>query len=99
MFTDGSSINNLIGAAVIAYASHQTWSLSYGLGPISQHTIFEGKLVGVLLTLELLCSVQATMTTTMITLNNQAAISTIANNMQQLGQYLLDEVHEGIRAL
>ena len=93
------SINDLVGAAAIAYDDHHSWSLSYGLGPISQHTVFEGELVGVILTLELLRSVPASATTAMIALDNQATISAVANNARQLGQYLLDEIHAQLRAL
>ena len=99
VFTDRSGINNLIGAAAVTYDDDHSWSLSYGLGPISQHTVFEGKLVGVILALELLRTVPATTTTEMIALDNQAAISAMANNAWQLGQYLLDEIHSQLRAL
>ena len=63
MFTDRSGINYLVGAEAIAYNDHHSWSLSYGLGLITQHMVFEGKLVGVILTLKLLHIVPATMTT------------------------------------
>ena len=49
VFTDGAGINDLVGAVAIAYDDDHSWSLSYGLGPISQHTVFEGELVGVIL--------------------------------------------------
>ena len=57
VFTDGAGINNLVGAAAIAYNDHHSWSLSYRLGPISQHTVFESELVGVILALELVLPV------------------------------------------
>ena len=99
VFTDGSGINDLVGAVAIAYDNCHSWSLSYGLGPISQHTVFEGELVGVILALELLCLVPASTTTAMIALDNQAAIFAMANNARQLGQYLLNEIHSQLRAL
>ena len=78
VFTDGSGINDLIGAAAVTYDNDHSWSLSYGLGPISQHTVFEGELVGVILALELLRTVLADTTTVMIALDNQATISAVA---------------------
>ena len=99
VFTDGPGINDLVCAVAIAYDDCHSWSLSYGLGPISQHTVFEGELVGVSLTLKLLHLVPASTTTAMIALDNQATISTVANNGRQPGQYLLDEIHAQLWAL
>ena len=55
IFTDGSSMNNKIGASAVLYRDNRCkTSLQYQLGSISHHTIYEGEATGILLATNLI---------------------------------------------
>lgn len=55
VYTDGSGIDGMVGAAAVLYKGKQiTSSIHYGLGSLEEHTTFEAECVGLLLGLELL---------------------------------------------
>ena len=74
-------------------------SVAFNLGPMDTHTVFKGELTGVLLGLHLLRSHPRSVTTVLITLDNQVAILALSNNTYQPSQYLLDEIHHYLLAL
>lgn len=54
IFTDGSGFKKTIGAAAVLFRGGQTRSLRYRLGEDTEHTVFEGEVVGSGLGTELL---------------------------------------------
>ena len=69
--------------------------LQFKLGKVSYHIVFEGELVGVLLALHLLAC-QQRVCSVLITLDNQAAITVLQNNIPQTSHCLLDHIHDVI---
>ena len=55
IFTDGSGYNNGVGAAADLYHhGRKVLSSQQHLGPSTEHTVYEGELVGILLGLNML---------------------------------------------
>ena len=93
IYTDGSGYKGNIGAAAIIPKTGT--ALRFKLGRETRHTIFKGKLVGILLALVLLeASPWADMV--LISLDNQEAIQALQGNHAQPSQYLLNKIHSAI---
>jgi len=99
VFTDGSGLNKQVSVAAVASDSCCELTFTYHLGPLSEHTAFEGEFVCILLGLHLLHSYPPSVSTALITLDNQAAIIAITNNICQPSQYLLEEIHVQLQSL
>ena len=100
IYTDGSGLQGTIGAAAILFINGlRTDELRYQLGSDKQHTVFEGKLVAILLGLHLARRHIETHPSFSISVDNQVAIKSISNNRAQLAQYIIDEVKLAIREL
>ena len=58
VFCDGSGLNGGVGAAAVVMMPPEGPHLQYLLGKDTAHMVFESELVGLLLVLQLLCSIQ-----------------------------------------
>jgi ribonuclease HI len=96
IYMDGSGYKGYIGAAAIIPRTGE--ALRFKLGKETRHTVFEGELVGIILTLTLL-EKHPPAGTAMIALDNQATIQALQNNYTQPAQYLLDEIHTMIHRM
>jgi len=57
VYSDGSGFENRVGTSAIMYInSVEKRTLQYYLGPLSNHTVYEGEIVGLTLALHLLKS-------------------------------------------
>ena len=55
VYSDGSGLNNKIGAAAVLYRPNgSTRTLQYHLGSTDQHTVYESEAVGLLLAANLI---------------------------------------------
>src|SRR6266481_3720181 len=98
VFVDGSGMKGRIGAAVVVMSPPEGWYLQFQLGSEAAHTVFKGKLMGILLAVHLLHGYpRARMV--LITMDNQAAIAALTNWERQPGQYLLNEIQAALKAL
>jgi ribonuclease HI len=87
----------MIGAAVVMYNNeHEVGSLRFLLGPITEHTVFKGELVGVLLGMHLASKVQGRQKTVNISLDNQAAIRALTDQQPQPAHKIMDEIHNSM---
>ena len=93
LFTDGSSHDGHIGAAAVSLDG--TTSRQYKLGMIAAHTVFEAKLISVLLALQIVEEYPGTKSV-LIALDNQAVIMALQSNQPQPSYYILDENHVAI---
>jgi len=93
IFTDGSGTEGNIGAA--ATTLNPPSALQFHLGDDTNHTVFEGELIGVLLALHMIDKFPRP-TSILIALDNQAAIQSLQKNTPQPGQYILDAIHARI---
>ena len=93
IYTDGSSYNGQIGASAILYInSVRRTELRYQLGPDTQHTVFEGELVAIILGLHLARKIEGVRDNINLNIDNQATIKTMRTNRPQPAQYLIDEI-------
>ncbi|CAG8624840.1 14744_t:CDS:2, partial [Acaulospora colombiana] len=93
VYSDGSGFDGQIGAAAVMYRNGRlTKHLQYHLGPITEHTVYEGELIGILLALELLKTIRARRPKVHINLDNQAAIISTLTNRPQPAHHILDEI-------
>jgi ribonuclease HI len=100
IYSDGSGFEDQIGAAAVLYRNGTPVKhLQYYLGPIEEHTVYEGELVGILLALHLLTSIQSRRQKVKINLDNQAAIISTLGNRSQPAHYLLDAINDTIDML
>jgi ribonuclease HI len=96
---DSSCIGGEVGDTAVLYKEGQEIKvLRKYLGPETHHTVFEAELVGMCLGTEL---IQAERGVTMATIgvDSQAALRTTGSTTGASGQYLADEVHEGVHAV
>ena len=94
-YTDGSAINNQIGAAMVAWQTG-TVKRAY-LGTIQQCTVYAAELYGIILALEHACTHTRSSTDSHIRnihifTDNQAAIRAIIQPKQPSGQYLVERI-------
>jgi ribonuclease HI len=92
IYSDGSGCEGGIGAATVIYRNRvKKRHLQYYLRPGTEHTVYEGELVGILLALHLLKDLRLN-GRSVTNLDNQAAIIFTSTNTIQPAQYLLDEI-------
>jgi hypothetical protein len=96
IFSDGSGYKGRIGAAVVIPAIGQV--LQYKLSRDTRDTVFEGELIGILLSLKL-TETHPAARRVLIALDNQAAIQALQNNSPQPLHYILNEIHATIHRL
>ena len=90
IYTDESSIEGGIGAAATLYINNtHCRSLQFHLGSDKHHTVFEAKLVGLMLGAALLQQIDYLEDGT-IAIDNQAAAKAITNFCSAPGQHLID---------
>ena len=94
MYSDRSGIEGMAGAAAVLFSdSQEIWLLRYQLGPLTCHTMYEAKVVGVLLATELIHK-ECVVHTATIRLNSQAVMQVLGGRSAKLAQSLLNSVHE-----
>lgn len=99
IFTDGSGYEGGIGASAVATDSKgQDHVQKRYLGSALHHTVFEGEVVGLLLTLGIIWAVPRTNTVTILA-DNQAAITAPKNPRRQPGRYLLEAFNDELAKL
>jgi len=103
IYTDGPGYKGGIGAAAVLYENGKRKAdLRYHLGPASEHTVFEGEIVGVLLGLKLAARSRLARNTTSdisISLDNTAVLAALNDQNAKPSQYLLDWVHDMLESM
>ena len=96
VYSDGSGFEGGAGASAILYKdNHVVKSLYYYLGPLTEHTVYESELIGLLLALHLLLGLTCQLLhSVIIGLDNQAAIHSLTNQEAKPAHYLLDAIHD-----
>jgi len=95
IYTDSSCCRNMVGASAVRYENgYKIDSLKFQLGFASNHMVFKGELVGILLGIHLASKHQGTQASVNFSINNQATIKAMQNNARQPAQYLIDEIHQ-----
>lgn len=99
VYTDGSGEDGRVGAAAVAtLPDGSLLARRAHLGPLTQHTVFEGELYGVLLGLRLIRSIPRVRAAT-IALDNQAAIKRSGDPRPLPGQLLTSVILDEVDAL
>ena len=63
IYTDSSGYKDQVAALVILFTNgRRTAELCYRLRPLTEHTVLEGELVGIIMGLHLACSINGTCT-------------------------------------
>src|SRR5258706_5156693 len=97
IYTNGLGFKGAIGAAAVVFVdSTKRAQLYYQLGPDTEHTVFEGELVAIILGLHLSCNVLGTRSRINLSIDNQAILKTMNNNCPQSAQYLIDKIKRRI---
>ena len=92
IYTDGSGQDGMAGtAAVLLEGGEVTKALHYQLGPPEYHTMYEAKLVGILLGVWL-AQQALDADSASIKADSQAAIQALCAHKKGPGSYLLDEI-------
>ena len=100
IYTNGSSLNDKIGAAAILHHPNgNTWILHYHLGPFKQHTIYKAEAVGLILATKLLLDELDVYKPVSIFINNQAAIKSSDIFQTRPGHYLIDNFCASIKQI
>ena len=101
VYCDSSSYEGGVRATAILYKNNCVLkSIQYKLGTPEEHTVYEVELVGIILALHLLMSLACQLVnTTLIGLDNQAAILALPNQSSKPLHYLLDITHDTIGRL
>jgi ribonuclease HI len=100
IYSDGSGIEGMIGAAAVLYRhtnGNQTVKhvLRYCLGPETKHTVYEGEVVGEILAQHLLHSeIRGFGRHVSMYIDNQASIMATQSIKPTPGHYLLDILHD-----
>jgi ribonuclease HI len=97
LYSDSSGHDGKIGgAAVLCRRGRQVSSLGFDLGADTDHTVYEGEIVGMILAVELLkkapraCKIS-------LAIDNKAAILATRTFSSKPGHYLMDIFHENLR--
>ena len=99
IYTDGSGYKKHIGASAVLFANSRRTELRYRLRPNTQHTVFEGELVAIILGLHLTRTINGTHEHINLNIDNQATIKTMHSNDPQSAQYLIDKIKNDITRL
>ena len=96
VYSDGSGFEGGASASAILYKDNRVIkSLCYYLGPLTEHTVYESELIGLLLALHLLLGLTCQLLhSVIIGLDNQAAICLLTNQEAKPAHYLLDAIHD-----
>ena len=93
VFSDGSGLNNGIGAAAVLYSKNRFTPISHlklYIGPDTKHNTYEAELIGAILATWLLNNCLDTMGKTVsLYIDNQAVISALSNPKAAAGQHLV----------
>jgi ribonuclease HI len=93
VFTDGSIINNKVGAAAILTRpgkEHRT--LHYHLSKATEYTIFDVELAGLSMGMHLINTEKAARHSTTLGVDNQAAINAIQNELSTTKHYVMKDI-------
>jgi hypothetical protein len=89
IYTDSSAHNGQVGAvAILKQPGKQRRTLHYHLSTTEEHTVYEAKMVGLLLGLQLIKMEQAGSVPTVIGADNQAALKAIQSELTHPRQHL-----------
>ena len=100
VYTNGSVHDGRVGvAAIVTKDGKAIDKLHFHLGKMEEHTIFEAKLVGMLLGLQLIKNRLAKNVAYAIGVDNQAAIRSLASKLNKPGHYLAAEVLDAVTQL
>jgi ribonuclease HI len=100
IYTDGSGYNGTIGAAAILFSEGEKQAkLCYQLGPNTQHMVFKGELVAIILGMHLAHNIVETCPKITFNIDNQVMIKTLLNNHLQPAQYLINKIKHNIATL
>ena len=101
VYCNGSGFEGGAGASAVLYKdNHVVKSLHFYLGPLTEHTVYESELVGLLLALHLLLRLTCHLLfSVIIRLDNQAAIRLLTNQESKPAHYLLDAIHNATEKL
>lgn len=91
--TGGLSERKRLGAAAVLYRGRQKRALRYHLGPDTEHTVFEGEVVGSGLGTELLRTERKRVRTASMYIDNQASIRSTQSSRSKPGHYLTDHLN------
>ncbi|KAK6972214.1 hypothetical protein R3P38DRAFT_2418296, partial [Favolaschia claudopus] len=99
VYSDGSGYEEHVGAAAIARDCRgKLHTRRFHLGPASNHTVFEGELVGTILALDIARAARHSGPVAIL-LDNQAAITALATRPNNPGQYLVRTFHDQLAKL
>lgn len=102
VFTDGSGYKGGVGAAAVAYSEgRKVEMLTYHLGKLSEHTVHEAEVVGLILASKLAETVMRNRSTKTVSIyvDNEAAIRGVNNRKNKAAQSLLHAFRNKARAL
>ena len=100
IYTDRSGYKEQVGASAVLFTNRRkTMELQYRLGPLTEHTVFEGELIGIILGFHLTCLINRTHNCINFSIDNQAMIKTLDGNNPQLAQYLINKIKHDINRL
>ena len=101
IYSDGSGYKGGIGAAAMLYQGNRVIdTLHYYLGPDTEHTVYEGKVVSITLGFYMFYKLNCQLTeTVLIGLDNQVELKALNNQCLKPGHYLLNKVHDAAEAL
>ena len=100
IYTDGSGYKEQVGASVVLFTNRRkTEELQYRLGPLTEHTVFKGELIGIILGCHLTHSINGTCNRIDFSIDNQAMIKTLDRNNPQPAQYLINKIKHNINRL
>lgn len=99
VYTDGSGIEGKVGAAAATRDRSGRWkTIKYELGTLEQHTVYEAKLIGMLLAIHMANSVKNLRKLTIYT-DNQAAIKVLEDSAHGTQSYLTDHLNKSCEQL
>jgi ribonuclease HI len=102
VYSDGSGYQGQIGGAAVLYVNGQrSTSAQLHLGPDTEHTVYEGEIVGIILASHLLKECKEARRSSndiSISLDNQSSITALTNQETKPSHDLLDAAHKAIQS-
>ena len=99
IFTDGSSMNNKIGASTVLYRDNRCkTSLWYQLGHISHHTVYKGEATGILLATNVILR-ETHIHSAIIYIDSRALTLATILMSPSPGHYIIDAFHSAINTI
>ena len=103
IYTDGSGYGGHIGASAVLYENGvRKRTLQYTLGPDTEHTVYDGEAIGVLMGVKLASTsrlARTDNTPVTISLDNTAVIISLNNQDSRPSHAILDWIHDAIEEL